>query len=103
MRDTITEQEFLEAVKIIRKYKLQVERMTEETLRETGIMKTPAEIESNWQKHFPNMSIRLWNILIYNYENVRICDITIEQLRRTRNVGAKTIIEFSEITGKEWY
>lgn len=99
----ITEQEFLAAVKIIRKYKLQVERMTEETLRETGIMKTPTEIKSNWQKHFPTMSVRLWHILQLNFDDVRICDITKEQLRRTRNVGAKTIIEFSEITGKEWY
>ena len=97
----ITEQEFLEAIKIIRKYNLQVERMTEESLRETGIMKTPFEIESNWQKHFPTMNIRLWNILMYNYENVRICDILIKDLRRTRNVGAKTLFEFCELTGRE--
>ena len=97
----ITEQEFLEAITTIRKYRLQVEQMTEESLRETGIMKTPFEIESNWQKHFPKMNIRLWNILIYSFENVRICDILIKDLRRTRNVGYKTLFEFCRLTGRE--
>lgn len=101
--DTITEQEFLEAIKIIREYKLQVERMTEEALRETAITKTPAELELTWQKHLPTMTIRLWKILINEFRDTRILDISIEKLTRTRNVGRKTLIEFCEITGKEYY
>jgi len=98
--DTITEKEFLEAIKIIKKYKLQVEQMTEETLLQTGIMKTPAELESNWQEHFPTMSDRLWWVLIGQFKDTRICEISFNKFTNARNVGTRTLIEFCQLTGK---
>jgi hypothetical protein len=96
----ITEQEFLEAVKIIKKYKLQVEQITEETLLHTGMMKTPAEIESNWQEHFPTMSDRLRDILIGQFKDTRIYEISFNKFANTRNVGNRTMLEFCKLTGK---
>jgi len=96
----ITEQEFLEAITTIRKYRLQVEQMTEETLLHTGMMKTPAEIESDWQKHFPTMSIRLWDILIYQFKDTRIYEISFNKFANARNVGRRAMVEFCKLTGK---
>lgn len=99
--DTITEQEFLDAIKIIRQYKTQVQTTTEELLNESGITKTPNEILYNWNEVFPTMSVRLWHILKFNFKDVRICDISKYEFFRARNAGQSSWNELSRLIGKE--
>lgn len=97
----ITEQEFLDAIKIIRQYKEQVQKTTEKVLAETRINKTPNEILYNWNEVFPTMSVRLWNILRFNFADKIIGDITKNELLRTRNAGQYCWCELSDLIGKE--
>lgn len=59
--------------------------------------KTPKELENEWEEIFPDMSVRLKNILINQFENTPICDITREVFLKTRTAGIRSWYEFNSI------
>ena len=95
----ITEKEYLQAIKIINEYTEQIKKQTEKTLKITGITKTPKELNFDWKIHFPTMEVRLWNILRWNFENKRICDITKKEFLSVRLAGKKSWSDLCELTG----
>lgn len=95
----ITEREYLDAIKIINEYTEQVKKQTEKVLKSTRITKTPKELHLDWDIHFPKMEVRLWNILISQFENRRICDITKKEFLSARLAGKKSWVELCDITG----
>ncbi len=98
----ITEREYLDAIKIINEYTEQVKKKTEKVLKTIGVTKTPKELHLDWYIHFPKMEVRLWNILKRNFENTRLCDITIRDFLSVRLAGKKSWSELCEIIGKEY-
>lgn len=61
------------------------------------LQKTPKELENSWDEVFPDMSVRLKNILIHQFENTPICDISREVFLKTRTAGIRSWNEFSFI------
>lgn len=95
----ITEREYLDAIKIIKEYTEQVKKQTEKVLKTTGLTKTPKELHLDWDIYFPTMEVRLWNVLKYQFENRRICDITKKEFLSARMAGKKSWCELCDITG----
>ena len=95
----ITERQFLDAINIIYKYNSQVQETTHKALKISGITKTPKELYFTWDTHFPSMEVRLWNVLSWNFENKRICDITKKEFLSARNAGKKSWSELCYFTG----
>ena len=95
----ITEREYLYAIKIVNEYTEQVKKQTEKALKSTGITKTPKEMHLDWDIYFPSMEIRLWNILRFQFENIRICDITKKEFLSARMAGMKSWVDLCYITG----
>lgn len=95
----ITEAQYLNAIKTVQEYTEQVKRKSAKSLNETGITKTPKEICESHIDYFPSMSIRLLNILRWNFENTRICDITKKEFLSVRLAGNKSWTELSDIIG----
>ena len=96
----ITENEYLDAIKIINKYNEQIKKHTKKTLEITGITKTPKELHFDWVIYFPTMKMRLWNILRWNFENKKICDITKKEFLSVKTAGKRSWSELCDITGK---
>ena len=94
----ITEKQYLEAVKIVIDYTEMVKKNTEKVLIRTGIKNTPEELADNWHKYFPNMEVRLINILKFSFPNTRLCDITKKQFLSARNAGEKSWSQLCELT-----
>jgi len=99
----ITEQDYLDAIRVINEYTEQVNRKTEAVLKKSGITKTPSEIGGDYSILFPSTSVRLWNVLKGNFNHRRICDITKKEFFSVRNAGKKSWNELCEITGKDYY
>lgn len=73
----ITEIEYLDAIATIKQYAEQIKNQTEEVLLPEVLTKTPREIGGkNWKIYFPTMCFRLKKIIVLNFEDTRICDIT---------------------------
>jgi len=99
----ITEIEYLDAIATIKKYAEQIKKQTEEVLLPEFLTKTPREIGGkNWKIYFPTMCFRLKKILILNFEDTKICDITKEEFLSMHTAGRKRWAELCNITGKEW-
>lgn len=96
----VTEQEYLQALKVINEYTDQIKRKTEQALLKTGVTKTPNEIDL---MDFPLMSGRLWRILVFNFGDVRICDIKKKDFLKVPNAGRVSWVELCELTGKNPY
>jgi len=97
----ITEREYLDAIKIINEYTEQVKKQTEKVLKSTGITKTPKELDLDWDIHFPKMGVRLWNILRWQFENRRICDITKNEFLSVKYAGHISWTELCDLTGND--
>ena len=96
-----TEREYLDAIKVISEYAEQVKKQTEKALLVTGITKTPKEIGLKWDTYFPSMTMRLWNILRFQFEDVRICDIKRKDFLSKRMAGIWGWTELCKFTNNE--
>ena len=96
-----TEREYLAAIKVIAEYTRQVKKQTEKALLVTGITKTPKEIGLKWDTYFPGMTVRLWNLLMFHFENVRICDIKEKEFFSKQGIGFKAWTELCKFTNNE--
>lgn len=72
----VTDEEFYAASKIVNKYINQKKEEIAKILNIQGISKTPKELHFYWDTYFPTMNIRLWNLLRFNFNNKKLCDIT---------------------------
>jgi len=100
----ITEKQFLEAVDIVKKYHVQIGKISEETLY-------PKTLISDWLKKHPDISKRLsyqLDLISNGYFDIRgivapfyIEDITPQILNRLRGIGKESINEFNNIRQKE--
>jgi len=93
-----TEREYLDAIKVIAEYTRQVKKQTEKALLVTGITKTPKEIGLKWDTYFPSMPIRLWNILMFHFADVRICDIKQKEFFSKRLAGKQAWRDLCKFT-----
>jgi hypothetical protein len=98
----ITELEYLDAISTIKQYAEQIKNQTEEVLLPEVLTKTPKQINENWKIFFPTMCFRLQKILLLNFEDTRICDITQKEFLSMHQAGRKRWAELCNITGKEW-
>ena len=99
----IKESEYLNAIIIIKKYTEQINQKTFKVLQKTASTKTIKELITIDYWESKNMSVRLINILKYNFPNKRLCDIKKEEFLSIRNVGKKLWFELCEINGIEYY
>jgi hypothetical protein len=105
----ITEQEFEKALLIVDEYNQQVKKhakdvaeKSQKALQKSAIYKTPKEIRSEFSVYFPTMSVRLRNIIMWGFDDVKICDITKSDFLKQRNSGIKTWKELCDITGNNY-
>jgi hypothetical protein len=94
----ITEKQYFEAIQIVIQYTEQIKKKTESILKKTGITKTPKELYFNWREHFPNMSVRLFNILYSAFIHKKLCDITKKEFLSVWGAGLKHWTELHELT-----
>lgn len=97
----VTERQYFDAIKTIKEYTEQVKKQTENVLKTTAISKTPKELDLDWRICFPTMEVRLWNILYWNFQNRRICDITKKEFLSVRLAGKKSWSDLCDITGND--
>jgi hypothetical protein len=105
----ITQQEFQEALLIVELYNQQVksyakevEEKSQKALQKAAIYKTIKEIKDDFEIYFPSISGRLRNIILYDFENFKMCDITKENFLKQRKSGIKTWRELCDITGNHY-
>jgi hypothetical protein len=96
----ITEKEYLEAIRIVVQYTEQVKEQTEKALYRGIVTKTPKQI-AKMSKIPVRINTRLWTILVDNFIDVRLCDISKYDFLRTRNAGKYNWAKLCQITGKE--
>jgi ERCC4-type nuclease len=94
----ITEKQYFEAIQMVIQYTEQIKKKTEIILKKTGITKTPKELYFNWRENFPNMSVRLFNILYCAFTHKKLCDITKKEFLSVRGAGLKHWTELHELT-----
>ncbi len=98
----IKESEYLNAIMIVKKYTEQINQKTFNVLQKTASAMTIRELNTlEYCELIKNMSVRLSNILGYNFPNKKLCDITKTEFLSVRNVGKKLWRELCEINGIE--
>ncbi len=99
--EILTEEQYLEALKGIKKYeRIKLEKIKNDLIS-YGLTKTPDELGCNIFHYFTDMSVRICNILRRPpLDNIRICDITKKDFISTRTAGKKAWDEFCDITGR---
>jgi len=98
----ITETEYFAALKIVNQYTAQIKKKSDDALKLTVLTKTPLEIKRDYETDYlPNASVRLLNILFYNFENTKLCDITRDEFLSKRNAGRRSWAELCELLGKD--
>ena len=88
----ITEAEYLKAIDVVRQYTKQVNEKSNEFLINDFLSKTPSELYRYTDKL--DVNVRVWNILYLQLSDVRICDITERQFKKTRGGGMHTYEQF---------
>ena len=98
----IKESEYLNAIMIVRKYTEQVNQKTFKVLQKTASTMTIRELNTlEYCELIDGMSVRLHNIIMYNFPNTKLCDIKKREFLSIRNVGKKLWRELCEINGIE--
>jgi hypothetical protein len=83
----ITEEEYLNACDIIDKYSAQLKNHFTEVKTKNRSLKTIKELDDS---DLCDISIRLYNILKFNFKDVKLCDITRDEFFKARNAGVGT-------------
>lgn len=99
----ISESQYHEAIRIVNEYTEQIRINTARALKKTGITKTPREIGTGWDDwivYFPNISVRLINVLKFHFSDRRICDISKKEFLSVRNAGLGSWTELCYLTGQ---
>jgi hypothetical protein len=81
----ITEEQYLNAIAIINEYSKQLEKHYKEVkIKNRGLQKLH-ELDDLDLKQIP---VRLYNVLKFNFTDIRLCDITKDNFYNARNAGA---------------
>jgi hypothetical protein len=87
IKQKITEEEYLNAVKIINEYSNQLKNHYEEVKIKNRSLQKIQEIDDLDRNELP---VRLYNILKFNFKDIRLCDITRDDFFKARNAGVGT-------------
>ena len=93
----ITEQEYLNAIEIIKQYSEQLKNHYNEVQIVNRNLKRFSEL-SDYDRC--QISTRLYNILKFNFKDIRLCDITKEEFFKARWAGKKSWKQLSDLTNK---
>ena len=92
----ITEQEYVNACKIISAYSLQLKNHYEEVKIKNRSLHTIKELDDS---DLCDISIRLYNILKWKFSDIRLCDITKDEFFKARNAGVGTYNDLCKFIG----
>jgi len=87
----ITEEEYLDACRIINQYTEQLKNHYSEVKVKNRSLKTIKELDYS---DLSEISVRLYNILKFNFKDVMLCDITKDEFFKARNAGVGTYNDF---------
>lgn len=76
------------------------ENNTEYTKIKIGLNSTPDQLGYDWRKFFPKMSVRLFNILSWNFNDRIICQINKKEFLECRNAGLCSWTELNDLIVK---
>ena len=93
-KQRLTEEDYLNAVRIINEYKEQLNNHYLEVNTKNRSLKKVSELDNLDRCQ---MSGRLYNILKFNFMDVRLCDITKEEFFKARWCGVTTYNELCEL------
>jgi hypothetical protein len=92
----ITEQQYLNAIKIINEYSIQLKNHCIEVKTKNRSLQTVKELD---YLDLSEISVRLYNILKFNFEYFRLIDITKEEFFKARNAGVGTYNDLCKFIG----
>jgi len=93
----ITEQEYLNAIKIINEYSIQLKNHNYEVQIVNRNLTKFSELNESNRDIIP---CRLYNILKSNFNDVRLCDIIKDEFFKARNAGKGSWNDLCELTNK---
>ena len=94
----ITEAEYLGALNVVKEYTKQINMETDKFLKNSILSKTPNELVRHGFYNL-NINVRVLNILLAQFNNVKLCDITKSEFMKARgggNFGWNKFIEFTQ-------
>jgi len=93
----ITEQEYLNAIKIINRYSEQLKNHNYEVQIVNRNLTIFSELN---ELDLDIIPCRLYNILKFNFKDIRLCDITKDEFFKARNAGKGSWNDLCELTNK---
>jgi hypothetical protein len=93
----ITEQEYLNAIKIINEYSEQLHNHNKEVQITIRSLKRVSEL-TDYDRC--QISTRLYNVIKWDFKEIRLCDITKDGFFKVRNAGKGSWNELCELTNK---
>lgn len=93
----ITEQEYLNAIQIIKQYSKQLQNYNNEVQIVNRNLIKISELTESDRSIIP---CRLYNVLKFNFCDIRLCDITKDEFLKARNSGKGSWNDLCDLTNK---